>query len=131
MKLDKSYYVGKGAYYGGSSELAMMKEIRARGPIVADFDVPLGFSVYKAGILSEPGAEKFKENLKAHISTRTLLDYDIMWEYINHSIMIVGWGEDEKGTKFWLCRNSYGTWFGEDHGHFRIRRGQNDFGLES
>ena len=41
----------------------MMKEIRANGPIVADFDVPLGFSVYKSGILSEPGAEKFKEIL--------------------------------------------------------------------
>jgi hypothetical protein len=33
------YYIG--GYYGASSELAMMKEIRARGPIAADLNVPL------------------------------------------------------------------------------------------
>ena len=36
-----------GGYYGASSELAMMREIRARGPIVADLNVPLAFSLYK------------------------------------------------------------------------------------
>jgi C1A family cysteine protease len=55
-----------------------------------------------------------------------------MWEFINHSIVIVGWGVDKKtGVKFWICRNSYGKWFGEEFGHFRVRRGQNDFGIES
>ena len=34
VKVVKSSYIGD--YYGGSSELAMMKEIRTRGPIVAD-----------------------------------------------------------------------------------------------
>lgn len=53
-----------------------------------------------------------------------------MWEYLNHSVMILGWGE-ENGVKFWICRNSYGTHFGEEGGHFRVRRGQNDFGLET
>lgn len=57
VKVEKSYYVGN--YYGGNSEAAMMKEIRARGPIVADFDVPLGFSVYKNGILTEKNSLEF------------------------------------------------------------------------
>ena len=31
----------------------MMKEIRTKGPIVADIVVPLGFSIYKSGIFSD------------------------------------------------------------------------------
>ena len=52
--------MGKG-FYGGVTEAVMMKEIRARGPIVADFDVPIGFAVYKEGILSEESANKFSQ----------------------------------------------------------------------
>lgn len=64
------------------------------------------------------------------ISDLTLVDYHIEWEYINHSILIIGYGV-EKGVKYWICRNSYGTSYGEDGGHFRIRKGANDFGIES
>lgn len=31
----------------------MMKELRSRGPIVADLNVPLGFSYYHSGIFSD------------------------------------------------------------------------------
>lgn len=31
----------------------MMKELRSRGPIVADLNVPIGFSYYKEGIFSD------------------------------------------------------------------------------
>jgi C1A family cysteine protease len=66
------------------------------------------------------------------ISVLDLSDYKIEWEFVNHSILIIGWGYDEKtGIKFWICRNSYGTEYGEQGGHFRIRRGSNDFGIES
>lgn len=41
----------------------MMKEIRARGPIVCDFEVPIGFSVYNHGILSEPSNKEFEKHL--------------------------------------------------------------------
>jgi Papain family cysteine protease len=50
-KIEKSGYIG--GLYGNSSELLMMKEIRCRGPIVADFDVPLSFSYYTEGIFSD------------------------------------------------------------------------------
>ena len=45
----------------------MMKEIRARGPIVADFEVPVGFTVYNHGILSEPSNKEFEKKLLSQI----------------------------------------------------------------
>lgn len=50
---------------------------------------------------------------------------------LNHSVVIVGWGVDEKtGTKYWILRNSYGRKWGMN-GDFLVRRGENDFGIES
>jgi hypothetical protein len=46
--------------------------------------------------------------------------------------LIIGWGHDDTtGENYWICTNSYGLDYGEDGGHFRIRRGANDFGIES
>ena len=38
------YHIG--GYYGGASELEMMKELRSKGPLSADFKTPFGFSFY-------------------------------------------------------------------------------------
>jgi Papain family cysteine protease len=47
-----------------------------------------------------------------------------------HSIVIIGWGEEEQGgTKYWICQNSWGSHWGED-GYFRIRRGTNECKIE-
>lgn len=42
------YYIG--GYYGASDEERMMKEIRARGPIVANFEPQDDFMFYKKGV---------------------------------------------------------------------------------
>ena len=119
--------------------MKMMKEIRSRGPIIADLEVPLTFSYYNEGIFSDVH-DKVLESMKGtsdyeeliddeFINDMTLTDYNIEWELLNHSILIIGWGVED-GVKYWICRNSYGRGWGEA-GHFRIRKGANDYGIES
>ena len=55
VKIEKSGYIG--GVYGSSTELLMMKELRARGPIVSDLAVPLSFSYYTSGIFSDDHEE--------------------------------------------------------------------------
>lgn len=47
----------------------------------------------------------------------------------DHEVSIVGWGVDADGTKYWVGRNSWGTYWGEK-GLFRILRGTNNLGIE-
>ena len=58
MKVTSSIYIG--GFYGNSNEAAMMKEIRSRGPIVGDLQVPLSFSYYKSGIFSDEHSKILK-----------------------------------------------------------------------
>jgi len=60
----------------------------------------------------------------------SLNDKGISWMDMNHSVVIVGWGKDEKtDTRYWIVRNSYGPKWGMD-GDFLVKRGNNDFGME-
>lgn len=64
-------------------------------------------------------------------STKTLEDYGKSWQEADHSVLLIGWGFDEKTkTKYWILRNSYGVSFGKE-GHLLVKRGNNDFGIES
>jgi len=40
---------------------------------------------------------------------------------VDHDVEVIGWGNDEAGTPYWLCRNSWGTYWGEQ-GFFRVPR---------
>ena len=126
----KKYYVSKygylGEYYGNTSEELMLKEIRANGPMPGNILVPWNFSYYKSGIYMFQ--HKVEHNNKK-ISKATIMDKNIDWLKVEHSILIVGWGE-EKGVKYWIGGNSWGERFGED-GFFKILRGENECNIES
>ena len=64
------------------------------------------------------------------ISDKTLNERGISWMDMNHSVVIIGWGKEEKtGTGYWIVRNSYGPNWGMN-GDFLVKRGNNDFGME-
>ncbi len=97
-------------------EEAMMAEIYTRGPVASCVNDTVKGSVwenYEGGILKDPHPEGNRGT--------------------THCITIVGWGVDN-GDKYWITRNSWGTYWGrseEGAGYARIRRGLNDFGIES
>ena len=85
--------------YGGvTGDQHIMSEILARGPVAAYIDANC-LEDYTGGIDM----------------------YETCGKYTNHAIQINGWGT-ENGTDYWIGRNSWGRYWGED-GFFRIVRG--------
>ena len=86
----------------------MVAEIAARGPISGSICVTPEFEAYKGGIFED----------KTGCVT------------LDHSISIAGYGTDpETGKDYWIGRNSWGRYWGED-GWFRLARGSNNLGIE-
>lgn len=66
---------------------------------------------------------------KFHNYTGGIIDYPQPDDqHITHIVSIVGWGE-EHGKKYWIIRNSFGSYWGEE-GFFRIVMGKNALLLE-
>lgn len=91
-----------------AGEENILKEIFARGPIAATIAVTPEFEAYKSGIFYD------------HTGAKGL----------DHEISIVGFGITASNEKYWICRNSWGTYWGEG-GWFRIVRGIDNLGIES
>ncbi|KAG1694587.1 hypothetical protein DVH05_021093 [Phytophthora capsici] len=99
----------RAAEYGRvSGEHAMMKEL-LNGPITCGIACSDEFVFnYSAGVFQDKTG---------------FLDID-------HDVEIVGWGEEDDGTKYWNVRNSWGTYWGMQ-GFFKIIRGVNNLGIEA
>ncbi|KDD75147.1 papain family cysteine protease [Helicosporidium sp. ATCC 50920] len=90
-------------------ELPMMNEIKSRGPLVCSMATPTVFDYgYHAGVARDP-------------TNATEVDHDVE---------VVGWGEEENGLKYWLVRNSWGTYWGQ-LGFFKLERGVNALQIEA
>lgn len=89
-----------------AGEVNIMAEIFARGPIAATIAVTPELEAYTGGIFHDTTGRKSRD----------------------HSIEIAGWGV-ENGVKFWICRNSWGTAWGEK-GWFRVIKGIDNINIE-
>jgi cathepsin X len=96
------YYVDEYDTVTGVSNI--MAEVAARGPVAAGIDATV-LETYTGGIITATQPSD-----------------------INHVVSIVGYGT-ENGTDYWIVRNSWGQYWGEN-GWFRIIRGENALGIE-
>jgi len=81
------------------SEEQLKRALTAYGPLVVCIDASaIIFQLYQSGIIRASECETS----------------------INHAVQLVGYGE-EKGTKYWLVRNSWGESWGEK-GYMRLER---------
>lgn len=83
-------------------EEAMMNEIATRGPIACSLNSEANvFDKYNGGI----------------ISCRDSNELECRSPLTDHVVVIAGYGQDsESGMKYWVGRNSYGTFWGEGAG---------------
>jgi len=95
---------------GDNQEAGMMAEIYHRGPISCAISVTDELLKYTGGVFTGP------KNATE----------------LNHDISVIGYGTEtgDQGKKYWIIRNSWGTYWGEA-GFFRLERGINNIGIES
>ena len=125
LKYKVSEYGYLGGFYGATNEILMMKEIRARGPIPGNMKVPFSFNFYKEGIFC---TKELKYNSQC-LSKVRLVDKNLSFETVDHSVVLVGYGEDNN-IKYWIGMNTWGKGWGEG-GYFKILRGENEQSIET
>ena len=87
----------------------MLAEVGVRGPIACSICVTPALENYTGGV--------FKDTTGCKTSM--------------HTVALSGYGLDTAtGEPYWIVRNSWGTYWGEN-GWFRIARGIDNLGIES
>jgi len=119
------HYIG-GAY-GKCSEVAMMTEIRDKGPIIVGFNAPQDLFWYSDGVFHE---EDTAVLLKDQVTKRPKHQH-AFFEKTNHAVLALGWGKDlQTNRKYWIVQNTWGQEWGEE-GYFKIVRGEDMCAFEA
>lgn len=111
------YHVGDYGFIAGptaTTEMEMMKEIYAYGPLVCAMDAHDDFML------------GYSENVEKHDGVFMGVEMDDT----DHDVEVAGWGETAAGQKYWIVRNSWGTYWG-DAGWFKLARGINQNNIET
>jgi len=103
-----SKHFNQNTYGVNSDQTDIMTEIMTNGPVEACFTVYQDFLAYKSGVYQYDGSSQYLGG---------------------HCVKIRGWGVDSSGTPYWLCNNSWTTYWG-DSGMFKILRGSDECGIE-
>ena len=137
-----------GGRYGACSETEMMQEIYKNGPIVVGFQASTSLYAYIDGIYTSPPAGKGEASLVEQGANRDSNGGGVdggstgggggegrsgpisFFERTNHAVLVVGWGEDEAGRRFWWAQNTWGVEWGLG-GYFKMARGHDDSAFES
>jgi cathepsin B len=82
-------------------------EVMTNGPIEVMFEVFEDFYAYQSGVYQRTS------------------DVSGGW----HAVKLIGWGQ-ENGVNYWLCANSWNTWWGEQ-GYFKIAFGHGNNDIET
>lgn len=90
--------------YVAANETVIKDTLVATGPLYVTFYVSNDFYSYQSGV--------FTDN---NNSCGT--------NWANHAVLLVGYG-NLNGVDFWLLKNSWGSWWGEQ-GYFKLKRGSN------
>jgi C1A family cysteine protease len=100
VKTNSTFYgAKKGTFASLNNEAKFKNWIMNNGPIQAGFAIYKTFYQYKSGVYQDMGGNKIEGY---------------------HAIEVLGWGK-ENGKEFWICKNSWGKWWG-DNGYFKIEK---------
>lgn len=88
-----------------AGESALMNALFNRGPVAVGINANL-LMQYSNGVIMASDCPPLGEGIYS----------------INHAALVVGWGVDDHGIKYWELKNSYGEDWGDD-GFFRLQRG--------
>ncbi|PHJ22491.1 cathepsin cpc1 [Cystoisospora suis] len=132
------WYAKDYGYVGGcyecnqcSGERQIMEEVYHHGPVAVALDAAPSLFAYNAGIYDTQASHARVCDNSSDQCSGVLTG----WEYTNHAVTIVGWGESEAlgeagPRKYWIVRNTWGPDWGTK-GYMKLARGKNLGGIES
>lgn len=104
---------GVSSFGNVTGEEEMMQEIFTGGPIACSFATDGDFMYHYA--------ENVLQNDGVYVPSP---DKNYTEDMIDHVMEVAGWGETTSGLKYWVIRNSWGTYWG-DLGWLKLQRGTN------